>query len=229
MHRIGRICRRHIIMNAWALVAAGCSWAAGAIRPIAGDATISRLCRSSRSLRKSWRSCGRRSSRRTTRSATEAKLKKLTVNRKLMAAAQAHAEDMAGRRKMTHTGGDGSSSSERIKARGYRYFRTGENVAVGRFSVDRAHERLDGQPSPQAEHPRRLLRDRSGLRRRRRRQTLLVRHVRTPFLPLIADPTAIPSGMVDHRRRAPSVDDVPGRAPIVEEEGQCHAWESLGH
>ena len=68
---------------------------------------------------------------------TEAKLKKLTLSRKLTAAAQAHAEDMAARRKMTHTGGDGSSSSERVKARGYRYFRTGENVAAGYFSVDR--------------------------------------------------------------------------------------------
>ncbi len=67
---------------------------------------------------------------------TEAKLKKLTLNSKLTAAAQAHAEDMAARRKMTHTGGDGSSSSERIKARGYRYFRTGENVAAGQFSVE---------------------------------------------------------------------------------------------
>jgi uncharacterized protein YkwD len=67
----------------------------------------------------------------------EAKLTKLTVNRKLTAAAQAHAEDMAARRRMTHTGGDGSSSTERVKARGYRYFRTGENVAAGRLSVDR--------------------------------------------------------------------------------------------
>jgi uncharacterized protein YkwD len=68
---------------------------------------------------------------------TERKLKKLTVSRTLTAAAQAHAEDMAARRKMSHTGGDGSSSSERIKARGYRYFRAGENVAAGWFSADR--------------------------------------------------------------------------------------------
>lgn len=68
---------------------------------------------------------------------TEAKLKKFTISPKLTAAAQAHAEDMAARRKMSHTGGDGSSSSERVKARGYRYFRTGENVAAGYFSVER--------------------------------------------------------------------------------------------
>jgi uncharacterized protein YkwD len=66
-----------------------------------------------------------------------AKLKKLTVDRKLTSAAQAHAEDMAARRTMSHTGGDGSKPSERVKARGYRYFRTGENVAAGRLSVDR--------------------------------------------------------------------------------------------
>ncbi len=68
---------------------------------------------------------------------TDAKLKKVTSNRKLTAAAQAHAEDMAARHKMSHTGGDGSSSSERVKARGYRYFRAGENVAAGRFTAER--------------------------------------------------------------------------------------------
>jgi uncharacterized protein YkwD len=67
----------------------------------------------------------------------EAKLKKVTLNRKLTAAAQAHAEDMAARLEMTHEGHDGSKSAERIKAHGYRYFRTGENIAAGRFSVDR--------------------------------------------------------------------------------------------
>jgi uncharacterized protein YkwD len=68
---------------------------------------------------------------------TEAKLKKVTLSRKLTAAAQGHAEDMAAHRKMTHTGSDKSSSSDRVKAQGYRYFRTGENVAAGYFSVDR--------------------------------------------------------------------------------------------
>src|ERR1700760_4184619 len=62
----------------------------------------------------------------------DVKLSKLMFNRRLTGAAQAHAEDMAGRREMTHTGKDGSSPGERIKARGYRFFRAGENVAAGR-------------------------------------------------------------------------------------------------
>lgn len=76
-----------------------------------------------------------------------AKLKKLTSNRKLTVAAQAHADDMATRRRMTHTGGDGSSSSERIKAQGYRYFRTGENIAAGYFTVDKLMKGWMDSPS----------------------------------------------------------------------------------
>ena len=65
------------------------------------------------------------------------KLPRFTINKKLTEAAQGHAEDMAEHRKMTHDGTDGSTSADRIKARGYRYFRAGENVAAGRFSVER--------------------------------------------------------------------------------------------
>jgi uncharacterized protein YkwD len=136
MHSIGRTSRRLFIMNAWALAAAGCAGPpvrsgpsprrddqppvpARPITPEELEELRAQIVEAHNKIRE------------------EAKLKKLTVNRKLMAAAQTHAEDMANRRKMTHTGGDGSSSSERVKARGYRYFRTGENVATGRFSVDK--------------------------------------------------------------------------------------------
>jgi uncharacterized protein YkwD len=129
--------RRHFIVSAWASASGGCAWAparpgpawsrddppdrspAGAISPEELEDLRDQLIEAHDKVR------------------VEAKLKKLTVNRKLMAAAQAHAEDMAARRRMSHTGGDGSSSSERLKGRGYRYFRTGENVAAGHFSVDR--------------------------------------------------------------------------------------------
>jgi uncharacterized protein YkwD len=44
---------------------------------------------------------------------------------------------MAARDRMTHKGGDGSGPIERIKATGYAYRRAGENIAAGRFTVER--------------------------------------------------------------------------------------------
>jgi uncharacterized protein YkwD len=128
--------RRHFMVSAWAMVAAGCAWvpmrfgaslegdeprkpSAEPITPEELDELRTRIVESHNVFR------------------TDAKLKTLTVNRKLTAAAQAHAEDMAARRKMSHIGRNGSRSAERVKARGYRYFRTGENVAAGYFTVDR--------------------------------------------------------------------------------------------
>ncbi len=67
---------------------------------------------------------------------TEAKLPPLAVNKKLQAAAERHAKDMASMGKMTHKGSDGSSSIRRIVAKGYNYRRAGENVAAGYFTVD---------------------------------------------------------------------------------------------
>jgi uncharacterized protein YkwD len=67
----------------------------------------------------------------------EEKLPKLTVSNKLQAAAQRHARDMVAQGKMTHTGSDDSAPADRIEAAGYRYRRCGENVAAGRFSVER--------------------------------------------------------------------------------------------
>ncbi|MCZ2525001.1 MULTISPECIES: CAP domain-containing protein [Streptomyces] len=55
----------------------------------------------------------------------------LSLNDKLMAAAQAHSEDMAAHRNMSHTGSDGSSPSERIKRAGYTAGASAENVAYG--------------------------------------------------------------------------------------------------
>jgi len=55
----------------------------------------------------------------------------LTVNAKLTKAAQAHSEDMAAHRTMSHTGSDGSSPGDRITAAGYSWSMYGENVAYG--------------------------------------------------------------------------------------------------
>jgi uncharacterized protein YkwD len=136
MHPIGRTSRRLFIMNAWAIAAVGCAGP-----PVRSGPSLQRDDRQPDPVRpitpEELEEMRAQIVEAHNKIREEAKLKKLTVNRKLMAAAQAHAEDMASRRKMTHTGGDGSSSSERVKARGYRYFRTGENVATGRFSVDK--------------------------------------------------------------------------------------------
>jgi uncharacterized protein YkwD len=136
MNRFRPTTRRRFVMSAWAVAAAGCAWApmrsgrsprgdepgkapAKPLSPEELEEYRTRIVEAHNKIR------------------TEAKLKKLTLSKKLTVAAQAHAEDMAARRKMTHTGGDGSSSSERVKSQGYRYFRTGENVAAGYYPVDR--------------------------------------------------------------------------------------------
>jgi uncharacterized protein YkwD len=68
---------------------------------------------------------------------TEAKLSRLVVSVKLQAAAQRHAKDMAAQGKMAHTGSDHSEPMDRIKATGYQYRRAGENIAAGRFGIER--------------------------------------------------------------------------------------------
>ncbi|MFE4415505.1 CAP domain-containing protein [Streptomyces sp. NPDC056821] len=55
----------------------------------------------------------------------------LTVNAKLTKAAQAHSEDMAAHRNMSHTGSDGSNPGDRITRAGYSWQSYGENVAYG--------------------------------------------------------------------------------------------------
>lgn len=136
MNPFARSSRRRFLASAWIIVGSGCSWAplrSGApagrddppkksavpISPEELEELRTRIVDAHNKIR------------------SEAKLPKLTPSRKLTLAAQAHAQDMASRRKMSHTGGDGSSSSDRVKARGYRYRRMGENVAAGYFSVDR--------------------------------------------------------------------------------------------
>lgn len=60
----------------------------------------------------------------------------LVVNPSLERAAMRHARDMAGRRKMSHRGGDGSSPFRRMEEEGYSFSRAAENVAAGVFSLE---------------------------------------------------------------------------------------------
>ena len=61
----------------------------------------------------------------------EAKLGKLTLSDKLVAAAKVQAKDMADQDKMAHEGSDGSTPDVRVKAQGYHFEVVGENVAMG--------------------------------------------------------------------------------------------------
>ncbi|MEL6327522.1 MAG: CAP domain-containing protein, partial [Cyanobacteria bacterium J06626_23] len=61
-------------------------------------------------------------------------------------AAQAHAEDMARRGELSHTGGDGSSMGDRIAATGYRYRAAGENVACGSARASATLQQWMGSP-----------------------------------------------------------------------------------
>jgi uncharacterized protein YkwD len=62
----------------------------------------------------------------------------LTVNAALTKAAQAHSEDMAAHRNMSHTGSDGSSPGDRITRAGYTWRTYGENVAYGYSTPEQA-------------------------------------------------------------------------------------------
>jgi uncharacterized protein YkwD len=55
----------------------------------------------------------------------------LTIVGFLNSAAEQHSTDQAKRRKMTHTGSNGSNAGQRMTANGYRWSTWGENVAAG--------------------------------------------------------------------------------------------------
>ena len=65
----------------------------------------------------------------------------VTVDRRLIAAANRHAADMARRGYFAHQNPDGDRAGERITAAGYGWSRFGENIARGQDSV---HEVIDG-------------------------------------------------------------------------------------
>ena len=55
----------------------------------------------------------------------------LTIVGSLNSAAEQHSTDQATRRKMTHTGSDGSDAGQRMTRNGYSWSTWGENVAAG--------------------------------------------------------------------------------------------------
>lgn len=65
------------------------------------------------------------------------KLAPLTVDARLVRAAQRHARDMARHRFLEHTGSDGSSMTDRIEQAGYRWLSASENVAAGQETAAR--------------------------------------------------------------------------------------------
>ncbi|MER7565296.1 CAP domain-containing protein [Streptomyces sp. NPDC097941] len=62
---------------------------------------------------------------------TEAGCPPVRPRASLTRAAQAHSTDMARHRRLTHTGTDGSSPADRMRAAGYRPGRTGEALTAG--------------------------------------------------------------------------------------------------
>jgi uncharacterized protein YkwD len=54
----------------------------------------------------------------------------------VVAAAQVHSDDMAGRATISHTGADGSNTGDRLVAQGFTWSAWGENVAAGQDSAE---------------------------------------------------------------------------------------------
>lgn len=62
----------------------------------------------------------------------------LAIDARLTSAAQSHANDMAQRRVVTHTGSDGSNAGQRIKVHGYSWRTWAENAAGGQSTAEEA-------------------------------------------------------------------------------------------
>jgi uncharacterized protein YkwD len=65
----------------------------------------------------------------------------LSLDRRLIEAANEHAADMARRRYFAHESPDGEGAGDRVHEAGYRWRRYGENIARG---VDSSYEVVDG-------------------------------------------------------------------------------------
>lgn len=70
----------------------------------------------------------------------------LSIEDRLGAAAQAHAQDMAARGVMEHRGGDGSNPADRVTRLGYRFAAVGENVAMGQTTPGEAAQSWYNSP-----------------------------------------------------------------------------------
>lgn len=70
----------------------------------------------------------------------EVVLSPLSLSAQLKAAAQAHAKDMARNGSFSHTGSDGSSVGDRVRAQGYGFCFVAENIAQGQPTASAAME-----------------------------------------------------------------------------------------
>lgn len=77
----------------------------------------------------------------------------LKMEARLVAAAKAHAKDMALRNYFDHRGANGSSFAQRIKAQGFRFRAAAENIAAGNARADQTMQQWMGS----AGHRRNLL------------------------------------------------------------------------
>ncbi len=78
-----------------------------------------------------WPTCRIPSSPSVNQYRAEAGLGPVTVDARLTGAAQSHANDLAQRQVLTHTGADGSNAGARISAQGYGWRTWAENAAAG--------------------------------------------------------------------------------------------------
>jgi len=62
--------------------------------------------------------------------------KSLRAHPDLIAAAAAHAQDLSRSNRFSHTGSNGSSIGQRVKAQGYRFYLAAENIAKGQGSLN---------------------------------------------------------------------------------------------
>ncbi len=74
------------------------------------------------------------------------RLPPLATNQKLQRAAEAHACEMARRGVMSHQGASGTGPSARVKRAGYRPRLTAENIAAGRFDLNRVQQEWARSP-----------------------------------------------------------------------------------
>lgn len=69
-----------------------------------------------------------------------------TLDARLAAAAQSHADDMVAQNYFSHTGLDGRSSADRVRAAGYSTCRPAENIAFGQTSASATFQSWANSP-----------------------------------------------------------------------------------
>ncbi len=94
------------------------------------DAVMAALLKATNATRSSARSCG---------SIKYSAAAPVKWNDSLVEAARNHSKDMAYNNFFSHTGSDGRTSANRVRALGYAYRAVGENIAAGRGVVSDAH------------------------------------------------------------------------------------------